>query len=193
MTFRDKQDFLCARGAAIGIGPSPTAAKLAVAAARLAHISTGATAATGRSIQGDFWRPELQPEYTLAEPSGCPKKVRPPQADQELEAFGNRYASRRGYHLMPETVQSSITKMSRIRSSLTILLRKVASTSSPFWCSAQSSECISAADGRNGGRGDPEYEVQGKQDVDILESDLRGVRFLVRSLDGHGFGGGGLM
>ena len=22
-----------------------------------------------------FWRPELQPEYTLARPSGCPKKV----------------------------------------------------------------------------------------------------------------------
>ena len=43
------------------------------AASRLDHIPTGATAATERSIQGDSG-PELQPEYTLAKPPGCPKR-----------------------------------------------------------------------------------------------------------------------
>ena len=44
------------------------------AASRLDHIPTGATAATERSIPRGFWRPELQPEYTLAKPPGCPKR-----------------------------------------------------------------------------------------------------------------------
>ena len=39
-------------------------------APHVAHILTGATAATGRSDSRGFWRPELQPEFTLAEPLG---------------------------------------------------------------------------------------------------------------------------